>query len=205
MAALLEPYVDGFTCINSLGPGLIIDPESVSSPMGSKFGYGWMSGPAIKPLALRSVFEVARATDKPVIGVGGVTSGTDVIEFMMAGASLVGVCTAAILKGPGVYGKIAAEAGQWLDAHGYSSIDEVRGLYLEKYRVGQRVVTGLESAARVDPARCKMCTLCERVCMYEAMHAPVKQTAWVEEEHCAACGLCISVCQFDAIELVGRG
>jgi len=41
--------------------------------------------------------------------------------------------------------------------------------------------------------------------MYEAMHAPVKQTAWVEEEHCAACGLCISVCQFDAIELVGRG
>ena len=103
------------------------------------------------------------------------------------------------------YGKIAAEAGQWLDAHGYSSIDEVRGLYLEKYRVGQRVVTGLESAARVDPARCKMCTLCERVCMYEAMHAPVKQTAWVEEEHCAACGLCISVCQFDAIELVGRG
>lgn len=205
VAALLEPYVDGFTCINSLGPGLIIDPESVTSPMGSKFGYGWMSGPAIKPLALRSVFEVARATDKPVIGVGGVTTGADVIEFMMAGAALVGVCTAAILKGPGVYGKIAAEAGQWLDAHGYSSIDEVRGLYLEKYRVGQRVVTGLESAARVDPARCKMCTLCERVCMYEAMHAPVKQTAWVEEEHCAACGLCISVCQFDAIELVGRG
>lgn len=204
IAARLAPYVDGFTCINSLGPGLTIDIDRVQSPMGSKTGYGWLSGPAIKPLALRSVYEVARAVDKPVIGVGGVSSGADVIEYFMAGASLVEVCTAAILKGPGIYGKIAEEAGAWLDAHGYQSIEEVKGLYIEKFRDGQKVITSLEQAARVDESRCKACTQCERVCQYDAIHAPVKQIAHVETEKCAACGLCISVCPFDAIELASR-
>lgn len=204
IATILDPYVDGFTCTNSLGPGLIIDIERVQSPLGSKFGYGWMSGPVIKPLAMRSVFEVARVTDKPVIGVGGITCGADVIEYLMAGASLVGVCTAAILKGPGVYGKIAAEVGQWLDAHGYHSIDEIRGLYLEKYRDGQPVSTILDKVAHVDESRCKACGQCERVCQYGAMHAPLKQTAHVEEGLCAACGLCVSVCPFGAIELQAR-
>lgn len=204
IAACLDPYVDGFTCINSVGPGLAIDIDHARSPLGSKFGYGWLSGPAIRPLAVRSVFEVARATDKPVIGVGGAGSGEDVIEFLMAGASLVGVCTAAILKGPGIYGKIAAEAGQWLDAHGYSSIEQVRGLYLEKYRAGRPVITGLESAARVDESRCKACGQCEKVCQYGAIHAPLKQIARVEEERCAACGLCTTVCPSGAIALETR-
>ena len=204
IAIQLAPYVDGFTCINSLGPGLSIDINHVQSTLGSQYGYGWLSGPAIKPMALRSVFEVARAVDKPVIGVGGVTSGADVIEYFMAGASLVEVCTAAILKGPAVYGKIAAEADDWLDAHGYSSIEEVKGLYLNKYKSGQKVVTRLEQAARVDASRCKACSQCEKVCQYDAIHAPLKQIAHVETEKCAACGLCISVCPFDAIELSGR-
>ncbi len=65
----------------------MIDIERGESPLGSQYGYGWLSGSAIKPLAGRSVFEVACVTDKPVIGVGGVTYGEDVIEFFMAGAS----------------------------------------------------------------------------------------------------------------------
>lgn len=204
IVAHLDPYVDGFTCINSLGPGLTIDIDRVQSPLGSKFGYGWLSGPAIKPLAVRSVFEVARATDKPVLGVGGVSCGEDVIEFLMAGASLVEVCTAAILKGPGVYGKIAAEVDQWLDAHGYTSPDQVKGLYLDKFRQGQPVITALEKAARVDESRCKACSLCEKVCQYDAIHATLKQIAHVDEALCAACGLCISVCPSAAISLQPR-
>lgn len=204
IAAALDPYVDGFTCINSLGPGLMIDINQANSTLGSRFGYGWLSGPALKPFAVRAVFEVARVTEKPIIGVGGISCGEDVIEFFMAGASLVGLCTAAILKGPAVYGRIAAEAGQWLDAHGYRDIAEVKGLYLNKYREGQQVVTSLQKAARVDESRCKACTMCEKVCQYDAIHAPVKQIAHVETEKCAACGLCVSVCAFDAIELVDR-
>lgn len=204
IARILDPYVDGFACINSFGPTLMIDIEHASSPMGSEHGYGWLSGSAIKPLAVRSVFEVARVTDKPVIGVGGVSSGEDVIEFFMAGASLVEVCTAAILKGPHIYGKIAEEAGQWLAAHGYHSLDEVKGLYLEKFREGQPVVTTLELTAFVKEEMCKACGQCEKVCQFDAIHAPLKQIARVEVDKCAACGLCVSVCPFDALEMRPR-
>ncbi|MBA3075045.1 MAG: diguanylate cyclase [Anaerolineae bacterium] len=201
IAKLLDPYVDGFTCINSFGPTLMIDIERGTSPLGSQYGYGWLSGPSIKPLAIRSVFEVARVTDKPVIGVGGITCGEDVIEFFMAGASLVEVCTAAILKGPDVYGKIAAETAQWLDAHGYHDIEEIKGLYLNKYRHGQTVVTSINQTAWVDELKCKACSQCAKVCQFDALHAPVKQIASVNTESCTACGLCVSVCPFDALEL----
>ena len=201
IAKLLDPYVDGFTCINSFGPTLMIDIERGTSPLGSQYGYGWLSGPSIKPLAIRSVFEVARVTDKPVIGVGGITCGEDVIEFFMAGASLVEVCTAAILKGPDVYGKIAAETAQWLDAHGYHDIEEIKGLYLNKYRHGKTVLPSINQTAWVDELKCKACSQCAKVCQFDALHAPVKQIASVNTESCTACGLCVSICPFDALEL----
>lgn len=204
IAKLLDPYVDGYTCINSFGPTLTIDIERGTTPLGSQYGYGWLSGPAIKPIAVRSVFEVARVTKKPVIGVGGVTKGEDVIEFFMAGASLVEVCTAAILKGTDVYGKIAAETEKWLDEHGHRDINEVKGVYLEKYRKGQTVVTTVEQTARVDVSKCKACAICGKVCQFDALDAPLKQIARVDETNCSACGLCVSVCPFDALHLVPR-
>ena len=204
IARLLDPYVDGFACINSFGPTLMIDIEHESALLGSKYGYGWLSGPSLKPLAVRSVFEVALVTNKPIIGVGGVTRGEDVIEFLMAGASLVGVCTAAILKGPDVYGKIAAETAQWLEAHGYQDIAEIKGIYLKKYRQGQPVVTAIEKTVWVDEIRCKACSQCEKVCQFDALHALPKQVAHVDVESCTACGLCVSVCPFGALELRPR-
>ncbi len=204
IAQILEPYVDGFACINSFGPTLTIDIERGEPLLGSQYGYGWLSGPAIKPLAVRSVFEVARVTTKPVIGIGGVTRGEDVIEFLMAGASLVGVCTAAILKGAEVYGKIAAETAQWLTAHGYQNIEEVKGVYLKKYRDGQPVVTIVDRTAWIDEKRCKTCNLCARVCQFGALSAAPKQIPSIESAYCTACGLCVSVCSFGALELRPR-
>lgn len=132
LAAQLEPYVDAFACINSLGPALRIDIERVKPMLASQWGFGWLSGEPIRPIALRSVFEVARRVARPVIGIGGVRQGVDLIEFLMAGASLVGVCTAALIHGNTIYGRIAEEAATWLDEHGYSSPDNVRGLYLKR-------------------------------------------------------------------------
>lgn len=135
LAAMIEPYVDGFACINSYGPALHLDVDRAEPTLGSELGYGWLSGAPLRPLALRSVFEVARRVSKPVIGVGGVTTARDVIAFFMAGASAVQVCTAILLHGHDYYGKLARGVARWLDDHGYSDIREVHGLYLE--RVGR--------------------------------------------------------------------
>ena len=137
LAAMIEPYVDAFACINSYGPTLRIDTERVEPTLGSQLGYGWLSGTPIRPLALRSVFEVARRVNKPVIGVGGIANPKDVIAFFMAGASLVQVCTVVLLRGQNYYAKLSKGVGEWLDAHGYDDINQVRGLYLQ--RLGLKV------------------------------------------------------------------
>lgn len=204
LAKAIEPYVDAYTCINSIGPTLLIDIEHGEPVMGSEFGYGWLSGPPIKPIALRCVFEVARRVKKPVIGVGGISTGKDVIEFFMAGASLVEICTVVIYKGQKVFEKIAKEVDLWLDSHGYSDISEIQGLYVKKYGKGQRVVLDFEEAPKVNSEKCSGCTLCEPVCFYDAIKAPLKTTAEVFSGLCFQCGLCISVCPKDAIYFTPR-
>jgi dihydroorotate dehydrogenase (NAD+) catalytic subunit len=118
---------DAIVATNSLGPAFGIDITSGYPLLGGPNGYGWLSGPALKPLALRCVYDIAQSVSIPVIGVGGISRGEDVVEYLMAGASAVGVCTAAVLRGPGVYGKIAAQLGDWLDAHGYQAVGEIKG------------------------------------------------------------------------------
>ena len=123
------PLVDGFVAINSVGPALDFNPAAPRPRLGSSWGQGWLSGPPILPLALAFVFRVAQAQPKPVVGVGGIASGEDAAKFLMAGASLVQVCTAALQGGPGTYGRIARELDGWLDRHGYASVSDLQGRY----------------------------------------------------------------------------
>lgn len=184
---------DGIVAINSFGPCLAIDLETGLPRLGGPGGYGWLSGPAIKPLAVRCVLDIARAVELPIVGVGGVSRGVDAVELLMAGASAVGVCTAAILRGPAVFGRIAAELGAWLDAHGYGSVAEIQGLALRR-----AWPSGALAAPVVDPGRCNGCGLCETSCVYDAIHV-VERTAILDEARCTVCGLCVTRCRPDAL------
>ncbi len=93
-AAAEKAGADALTLINTI-PALVIEPHERRV-----FLRGGLSGPAIKPIALRAVYEVSQATEVPVIGCGGVTSGTDVAEFMLAGATAVQVGTASFVREP---------------------------------------------------------------------------------------------------------
>ncbi len=184
---------DAIVAINSFGPCLAIDLETGRSRMGGGDGYGWLSGPALKPLAVRCVYDVARAVDVPVIGCGGVSRGTDVIEMAMAGASAVQVCTAAILRGRGVFGKIAAEAGAWLAEHGCTSLEQVRGLAHRAPMPAQVPWPPL-----VDVDLCNGCALCVGSCVYDAIQV-IAGKAKLDEDRCVKCGLCITRCRPGAL------
>ncbi len=123
---------DAIVATNSFGPTFALDVESGYPLMGGANGYGWLSGPAIKPLAVRCVFDIAQAVDLPIFGVGGISRGEDAIEFIMAGASAVQVCTAAIMRGPDIYGKIASQINDWLNQRGYTSLADIHGLAVKK-------------------------------------------------------------------------
>jgi dihydroorotate dehydrogenase (NAD+) catalytic subunit len=126
--AAKDAGADGLVATNSFGPTMGFDVETGYPLLGGENGYGWLSGPALKPLSLRCVYDIVAAVDLPVIGVGGISRGEDAIEFVMAGAVAVGICTAAIMRGNHAYGEVARQMDQWLDAHGYASINDIRGL-----------------------------------------------------------------------------
>jgi len=114
---------DSVSLINTL-MGMAIDVEH-RRPLLS-IGTGGLSGPCIKPVALRMVWQVARAVKIPVVGLGGIANATDAIEFFMAGASAIEIGTANFID-PAVTIKVRDGISQWLDAHGCQSIHEIIG------------------------------------------------------------------------------
>jgi len=196
--AAQEAGADGIAAINSFGPCLGIDVETGLPLMGSKEGYGWLSGRAIKALALRCIFDIARTVDLPIFGVGGISRGTDAIEMFMVGASAVQLCTAAILRGPGVFGKIAQEMNEWLDEHGYASVNDVKGLTIRKLEERAFRTTHLPPKLYVD--LCTGCGLCETSCVYGAITVDGDK-AHLDETLCQGCGLCVTRCPTPALEM----
>ena len=114
---------DSVSLINTL-MGMAIDIEKRCSKL--SIGTGGLSGPAVKPVALRMVWQTAKAVRIPVIGLGGIMNATDAIEFLMAGATAIEVGTANFVD-PNVGEKIWKGIGEWLDAHGCQSVTEIIG------------------------------------------------------------------------------
>ncbi len=114
---------DGVSLINTL-MGMAIDIEK-RKPLLS-INTGGLSGPCVKPVALRMVWQVARAVKVPVVGLGGISSATDAIEFLLAGASAVEIGTANFLD-PQITIKVKNGINQWLDDHGCKSVSEIIG------------------------------------------------------------------------------
>ncbi|WP_232367208.1 dihydroorotate dehydrogenase [Desulfocicer vacuolatum] len=115
---------DAICAINTLGPGMLIDIESRTPIL--DFKKGGLSGPMIRPVAVRCVYDIFKATRLPIIGLGGITTGADAIEMIMAGATLAGVGSAVTYRGISVFKKITREMDQWLKDHG-CTLEDIRG------------------------------------------------------------------------------
>ncbi|MEZ4659778.1 MAG: dihydroorotate dehydrogenase [Caldilineaceae bacterium] len=134
--AVVEAGADALCVINTM-PGMVIDLESGQPILANRSG--GLSGPAIKPIAIKCVYDVRKACpETPIIGTGGVTSGADAVEMIMAGADVVGVGSAIYYGGAHAIQQIVNEMTAWTNTHGVSQWKDVRGLahrepqYVEK-------------------------------------------------------------------------
>ncbi|MEW5955130.1 MAG: dihydroorotate dehydrogenase [Candidatus Micrarchaeota archaeon] len=117
---------DAITACNSFGPGMVIDVETGKPVLSNRVG--GVSGPAIKPLAVKCVYDVCSAVEVPVIATGGVTTGRDAVEMIMAGATAVGVGSAVYYRGVSVFARIDAEIKAFMDSHGFESLADFRAV-----------------------------------------------------------------------------
>lgn len=114
---------DGISVVNTL-PGLVIDVERRKPALG--FGTGGVSGAGLLPVGVLATYKVARAVRLPIIGVGGINGATDIVQYLMAGASLVAVGTAAMQQ-PRLPEKLVGDLERWCAAHGVGSLGELTG------------------------------------------------------------------------------
>jgi dihydropyrimidine dehydrogenase (NAD+) subunit PreA len=195
--AVKEAGADGVTISNSIRSFAGVDIESGKPYL---CGYGGYTGPAIKPVIMRHLTEVARNVDIPISAVGGVMDFREIVEYIMLGATTVQTCTAVMWNG---YGKITAmlkDLDSWMNAKGYKSFDEIRGIALKHITTVEELAKEAPKFAGVDSGACTNCGICEKLCFYRAIQeSGGKRT--VDTGKCDGCGLCAQVCPAKAIVL----
>ncbi len=142
-AAVEDAGADAVSLINTL-VGMAIDVRHRKPLLANQTG--GLSGPAIKPIAVRMVYQVAAAVRVPVIGMGGIMGLNDALEFFLAGATAVQVGTG-IFVDPGLPIRLIEDLGRWLDHEGFSSIDQIVGIANDGFHLGAPdVLTAWEAA-----------------------------------------------------------
>ncbi len=124
--AVEDAGADAIAAVNTLGPGMIIDVRA-KRPVLSNL-VGGVSGPAIRPIAVRCVYEICKAVTIPVIGIGGIINGEAAAQMIMAGATAVAIGSALYYRGETVFSVIANELRRFMREQGYTALAEFRGI-----------------------------------------------------------------------------
>ncbi len=122
--AVEEAGADAISAINTM-PGMAIDVKTAKPILHNK--QGGVSGPALKPIAVNCIYDIYRTVKIPIIGIGGVATGEDAVEMIMAGAVAVGIGTAVYYRGIDVFKKVSDEVLKFMEENGYSTIKEMVG------------------------------------------------------------------------------
>lgn len=194
-----ENGANGVVAINSLGPSMVVDLETRTMKANNDKGFVWMSGPVIKPLALATVYTIKQAEPSlTVIGVGGVASAKDVIEFMLAGADGVGMLSAPMLRGKELYKKVIDDLVPTLEKYGFTSIEDVKRTGLKKEMHWDAELP------KLFELNCSHCGNCAKNCPYFAIKMDEKKLPVFDANKCFKCGLCASRCPTHAIEFIKK-
>jgi dihydroorotate dehydrogenase/Pyruvate/2-oxoacid:ferredoxin oxidoreductase delta subunit len=163
---------------------------------------GCLSGPWIKPLALRDVFEIRKLVGpKPsIIGTGGIASWEDAVEMMMCGADGIGVCTQTMIAGFGFLKKWMKSLKGYMNKMGFEQASDFRDLLIREIKPASNL-TVWAGYARVDPEKCSSCGLCVEIGHCDAI-VMTDAGASVDSGLCHGCSTCIDICPKEAIRVV---
>jgi dihydropyrimidine dehydrogenase (NAD+) subunit PreA len=195
---------DAVSLINTINSitGVDLDSFSPTPSIGGKGAHGGYCGPAVKPIALSMVSEIARnpATQGlPISGIGGVTTWRDAAEFMALGAGNVQVCTAAMTYGFKIVQEMIEGLKNWMDEKGHANLDSFTGRAVPNTTDWQYLNLNYVAKAKINQDLCISCGRCHIACedtSHQAITNLVDGARKFEviEEECVGCNLCVNVC-----------
>jgi|GEM_PF-506516 len=173
---------------------------------GKPVNYGPCAGTSshLKAFTMKWISEICKSLDMPVLGGRGVTYYEDIIEYLMAGASGVEVCSAIIVHGLKHVKVLLNGVENFMERKGYKSIDEIRGKALKYIYSPKQMIGELKPLyANINLNKCIGCRRCLEVCAYDAIENLPKKVKIINEK-CSGCTLCSQVCPVSAIEIKER-
>lgn len=201
-AVSLINTVSSITAVN-------LDTFSPEPSIDGKGSHGGYCGPAVKPIALNMVAEIARDAEThgmPLSGIGGVTNWRDAAEFMALGAGTVQVCTAAMTYGFRIVEEMIAGLSTWMDEKGHADLAAFRGRAVPNVTDWQYLNLNYVAKARIDQSLCIHCGRCYAACedtSHQAIAMQPGRIFEVKDDECVACNLCVNVCPVeDCISMV---
>lgn len=195
-----EAGADAIASRDTIFPAISFDIYTRRPRVARTIG-NWMpelSGRAIRANAVGYVVEIARLTRLPIIGIGGVATWEDAVEMIIAGATAVGVCTAAMVEGPKIFPRLVKGLVTFLEEQGVT-MEELRGSGLE----GMRQVNEMARHrlhVTIDKDLCTQCNICHTVCPVQAVRQGEGYNFIVDGE-CINCGFCAANCPEEAIRV----
>ncbi len=205
--AALAGGADAVSLINTVSSIVSVNLDSMSPEpsIDGKGSHGGYCGPAVKPIALNMVAQIARDKETaglPVSGIGGVTTWRDAAEFITLGAGNVQVCTAAMTYGFRVIDEMSSGLSRWMDEKGYRSINDFVGLATPNVTDWQYLNLNYVTKAKIDQDKCIKCGRCHVVCEDTSHQAITQQKDGVRyfeviDKECVGCNLCVCVCPVD--------
>ena len=194
----------GLSLINTINTimGVDLDTFEIKPSVNGKGGHGGYAGPAVKPIALNMLAEVARDPEinLPLSGIGGISTWRDAVEFILLGATSVQICTAAMHYGFRIIDDLTEGLSNWMEEKGFHSIEDFRGKSLTRLSDFGNLNLLYKTVAQIDEAACIRCNLCHIACEDGAHQCIdlVPQNGFlqpkVREEDCVGCALCSLVC-----------
>ncbi|WP_366554151.1 NAD-dependent dihydropyrimidine dehydrogenase subunit PreA [Aquibaculum sediminis] len=195
---------DAVSLINTVNSimGVNLDIMAPSPHTDGKGTHGGYCGPAVKPIALHMVADIARdreTADLPISAIGGITTWKDAAEFMALGAGNVQVCTAAMTYGFKIVEEMKAGLAHWMESKGYERLEDFIGKAVPNLTDWQFLNLNYVVKARIDQDLCIKCGRCHIVCedtSHQAITATKNGERWfeVQDDECVGCNLCVSVC-----------
>jgi dihydropyrimidine dehydrogenase (NAD+) subunit PreA len=176
-----------------------------------KGSHGGYCGPAVKPIALNMVAEIARDKEThglPISAIGGITTWRDAAEFIAMSAGTVQVCTAAMTYGFRIVEEMKSGLARWMDEKGYATIEDFRGRAVPNVTDWQYLNLNYVTKAHIDQDLCIKCGRCYAACEDTSHQAIMKEKDGkrhfeVIDAECVACNLCVEVCPVqDCITMV---
>ena len=198
---------DAVSLINTINSITSIDLDRMAPTptVDGKGTHGGYCGPAVRPIALAMVAEIARnpvTLGKPISAIGGIGTWRDAAEFISLGAGTVQVCTAAMHYGFRIVEDMISGLSNWMDSKGYARIDAFRGRAIANVTDWQYLNLNYDIKARIDQDKCIRCGLCHIACEDTAHQAITKEKNGVRhfeviDSECVGCNLCMHVCPVD--------